>query len=331
MKTTIRLIVTALFAFHGMAFCEMPPRLAVIELDGTNTPPLQVALVSHIIRNAFVNTGLFVVLDRENMDKILKEQSLEKFGLFTGEDAAQVGRILNVNKIVMGSIFSIQSGFFMEIRIVDVNTSHIEKSKTQQCSDESILESCAQSLVYELCQIPCANSPSLSADSENESANSIDSTTKTYRDSLQKSQSILNHWQKSGFSQWDYERFMESGISESAWIKKEHRIPMLASTIGVFTGTSGFFYLHNYGTAALITLAKLMGVVGVVRSLEPETGDRQRVWLFAGCFGMASVIDAVASYTSAKNYNEKLDKFIPVNTELSLNDTCAAVTFTFTF
>jgi len=114
--------------------------------------------VSDMLVTALVESDQFTVIEREELDEILKEQGLGQTGLVTPQSAAQVGQLLGVQRIITGSITEFGSkenkvgggigGFNLgvstttarvtvDIRIVNVNTGEIVLAKSAEGEDSS--------------------------------------------------------------------------------------------------------------------------------------------------------------------------------------------------
>lgn len=60
--------------------------------------------VSDMLTTALVNSGQYIVLERQEMDEILREQDLVQQGVVTPESAARIGQMLGVELAVMGAV-----------------------------------------------------------------------------------------------------------------------------------------------------------------------------------------------------------------------------------
>ncbi|QLE55094.1 CsgG/HfaB family protein [Nostoc sp. TCL26-01] len=130
------------------------PRVAVLDFDfsSVSNPSLLSVFsggskgVSDILVNKLVKNGNFVVIERSQIDAILREQNLGNSGRVDASTAAQIGRILGVEAVIIGSVtqFDIQQrqsggGLFgfgaattdtdafvkLNIRVVNTNTAEI--------------------------------------------------------------------------------------------------------------------------------------------------------------------------------------------------------------
>ena len=59
-----------------------------------------------MLTTALVKAGKFNVIERQELDKVLDEQKLGASGLVIAESAPKVGKLLGVELLVIGSIWS---------------------------------------------------------------------------------------------------------------------------------------------------------------------------------------------------------------------------------
>lgn len=106
--------------------------LAVADFSGKNVSQADASIVADFIRTELVSFGTFNVIEKANMDKILAESSFQQSGCTTSECAVQIGKILNVKQIVVGSLSKLMDTYYITINLVDVETSKIVASYDQE-------------------------------------------------------------------------------------------------------------------------------------------------------------------------------------------------------
>ena len=94
--------------------------IAVSDLKGIEVSEMEAATVSELLRTELINIGYFHVVEKSNMEKILSEAAFQQSGCTTEECAIQVGKILNVQKMVVGSVSKSFGMYFINLRFVDV-------------------------------------------------------------------------------------------------------------------------------------------------------------------------------------------------------------------
>ena len=108
-----------------------------------SSPPLSASdagFITNFFQRALVNTRIFNVLDRNNMDKILAEQGFQQMGCTTADCAVRMGRLLNVQMIVVGTCGKLVSRYILTVDIIDVETSQIIASFKEDCNTDTGIE-----------------------------------------------------------------------------------------------------------------------------------------------------------------------------------------------
>jgi len=128
--SALKILFFSLLSFLGFeSFGQQPPpakfHIAILNLEGRGISESEAATLSDQLRGQLVNLNAFIVLDRGKMEDILKEQGFQQSGCTVTECAVRVGRVLNVQKIVAGSI---GKTYAINISMIDVESSRIERS-----------------------------------------------------------------------------------------------------------------------------------------------------------------------------------------------------------
>jgi TolB-like protein len=111
--------------------------IAIIDLENRGSMLQEEAkMLTDRLRSALVQTNAFIVVDRRRTEEVLKEQGLQQTGCTSFQCAIEVGRMLHVEQIVTGSIGIFDRIFTIEIMLVDVETSQIKKSISQDFDGE---------------------------------------------------------------------------------------------------------------------------------------------------------------------------------------------------
>src|SRR5215471_14910975 len=107
------LLLPMLFIVSFPAFAAEKPKtikrvdnlLAVFDFDIQGNIDKSIARsLAESVRIEIINSGKYEVIDRSNMDKILKEQAFQMSGCAAKECAVEAGQMLGVGKIVVGTI-----------------------------------------------------------------------------------------------------------------------------------------------------------------------------------------------------------------------------------
>lgn len=122
---------------------------------------IDASAASDKFREELFNSGKFTLVDRSQMDIILKEQALQQSGCTNQECAVKLGRILGVKKIITGQITKPNYDFWqVSINIIDVETAQILKiaSETQKGDISHVL---ARAIPVLAAKIAGENAPSM--------------------------------------------------------------------------------------------------------------------------------------------------------------------------
>ncbi|MFH1897517.1 MAG: PorV/PorQ family protein [Candidatus Desantisbacteria bacterium] len=96
--------------------------IAVSDLEAHEVSAMEASTIADFLRTELINSQVFVVLERSNMSKILAEQKFQQTGCTTNECAVQMGKILNVESILIGSFSKILNAYHITVRLVNVET-----------------------------------------------------------------------------------------------------------------------------------------------------------------------------------------------------------------
>jgi TolB-like protein len=101
------------------------PRVAILELRST-TPQISsgdLAALSARLETEFQKSQAFQVLERRNMDVILREQGFQQSGACNTADCqVQVGQILGVERIIVGEVGKVGKLLTFNLKMVDVGS-----------------------------------------------------------------------------------------------------------------------------------------------------------------------------------------------------------------
>ncbi len=104
----------------------MPVAVAIMELEANGILPTEARALSDRLRIEIFKVGIYQVLEREKMNRILDEMQFQLSGCTSDECAVEVGRIVGVQKIIAGSISKVGEYYSVSVRLIDVETGKIE-------------------------------------------------------------------------------------------------------------------------------------------------------------------------------------------------------------
>lgn len=164
MKKFLAIVVfffLVVFCFQAMSqdLSALKKRIAIINFEDRSGYGHNIGRgVADMLVTSMVESDKFIVIERAELDELLKEQSLGQTGLVTPQSAAKVGQLLGLQRIITGSITEFGSkqskvgggigGFnlgvstttarvVVDLRIINVNTGEIVMAKSAEGEDSS--------------------------------------------------------------------------------------------------------------------------------------------------------------------------------------------------
>jgi len=112
-------------ALPMLSFAEQ--QVGVIDLEAPGFDAQVISTLSNKLRSELVKTGLFLVLERNQMTEILKEQGFQNTGCTSSECAVQMGQLLGVQIMVAGTVGRVGQTWLITLRLIDVRDGKITK------------------------------------------------------------------------------------------------------------------------------------------------------------------------------------------------------------
>ena len=146
-------IISSLFLIliSSSVFAEKM-RIAIMDFKAKGVSRSIANNVSELIRGEMINTGKYIVIERSQMDQIIKEQGLQQTGCSEVSCAVEVGRILSAQKILVGSVMKIGIKIIISGRIVDVEKGIGEFAEKQSARNINNLDQAVNYFTNKLTQ-----------------------------------------------------------------------------------------------------------------------------------------------------------------------------------
>lgn len=108
--------------------------IAVNQFNARGVDSHEAELIAARIRSRLVRSAEFQLLERAEMETILKEQGFQKSGICSDQSCVvEIGQVLGVKKMISGSAGKIGRMYTIAIRAIDVATGKIEFSTEENC------------------------------------------------------------------------------------------------------------------------------------------------------------------------------------------------------
>lgn len=114
---------------------QKKPLIALNNLLAQGITEHEAVTLTDVLRNELINTGKFQVMERGQMEEILKEQAFQMSG--TCDEAAclvEMGQLLGIEQLFAGTIGMVGRAYSINVRIISVQTGKILKSVSHSYS-----------------------------------------------------------------------------------------------------------------------------------------------------------------------------------------------------
>ncbi len=85
-------------------------------------------MLTNRLATKMVALGTYVVIERGQMEQILREQDFQLTGCISDECAVEIGQLLGAQQMLAGSFGKLGTIFTIDMKIIDVGTGRILKS-----------------------------------------------------------------------------------------------------------------------------------------------------------------------------------------------------------
>ncbi len=119
--------------------------LKAIEVEETLVRAVEENLITEIIR-----IGKFTVVERSQIDKVMSELKLSNSSEFNEDTAVEIGNLLGVNLVLIGSITKIGNNISINIRGIDVQSGLAKFSASERTQKADELMDKIEVLAYKL-------------------------------------------------------------------------------------------------------------------------------------------------------------------------------------
>jgi len=127
--------------------------LALMPLQGRALDAEALDVLGSTLASELVSSGQVRVMERSQMEQILQEQGFQQSGACDGSECAvQIGKLLTVDRILLGNVGRFGNAYSLSLRMVDVQSGEILRSvsKSLEGPQEAILTRLAPLAVREL-------------------------------------------------------------------------------------------------------------------------------------------------------------------------------------
>lgn len=126
-KCCILLILIPILFNSLLAQTEEKPVLAVLTLQGLDISENEAIQITQFIQRELFYTEKYKLVERTQVDEILKEYQYQLSGVCDLECAVKIGKQLAASKVIIGTAGKFGNAYTIQIKLIDVQSSEIEK------------------------------------------------------------------------------------------------------------------------------------------------------------------------------------------------------------
>ena len=145
----ICILVLALMLSNCL-FAAEKIRVAVLDMQAKNASKDLALAVTDLIRIELLKYDVYEMLDRDNMNIILKEQAFQQSGCTSAECAVEIGQILNCQYMFVGALSKIGESFYISMQRVNVETGRVDFADNREVEKENVLPKAARDLAGQM-------------------------------------------------------------------------------------------------------------------------------------------------------------------------------------
>lgn len=167
LKTAVFIALSAWCAVAAPTSPDSVHSVAVMPFTGAGFDSAARESFSSALGTKLVGTGRFRVMERTQIAAILREQGFQQSGACEGgECAVEVGKLLSVDRLVIGNVAKVGKIYTVTARIVDVSTGETRRSATRNGSTkpETVLTRAIPYLAKDLAGIPAPSDKEIGED-----------------------------------------------------------------------------------------------------------------------------------------------------------------------
>ena len=132
-QRTTQLLLIVLACATTNLLSATSPSVAVMDFSGRSVSKDEAAALADRFRSELSQQGAYEVMERAQMDLILKEQAFQQSGCVDQSCAVEAGQLIAVTKIVTGTVSRVGGIYSVNVKMTDVATGRIDQNISEDC------------------------------------------------------------------------------------------------------------------------------------------------------------------------------------------------------
>ena len=134
MKKTCWVAALTLLLFPFLVFSQThtKPRIGILEFTAIDVSQGEANAVSELVTTEIVRTARFDVVDRKNIESLLREMQFQLSGCTDSTCAVEIGQILGLEFMIYGSVLKLGRLYSINMQMINVATAQIVHTGREQ-------------------------------------------------------------------------------------------------------------------------------------------------------------------------------------------------------
>jgi HD-GYP domain-containing protein (c-di-GMP phosphodiesterase class II) len=108
-------------------------KISIMEFNTFGTPQNVSSQLTERLMQKIMDSQAYILVERKQLDQVIQEQNLQTSGLTESQGAEAVGKILNIDKMIVGNISQWEGQYLVTARLIDVKTGGVVACVTHEC------------------------------------------------------------------------------------------------------------------------------------------------------------------------------------------------------
>lgn len=134
MKTNVCIVLFIFIINSSYSANVDKEHIAIFDFEYYGITKDNAIIISELFRSEVVNINYFVAVERDKLNKVFEEQALQQSGCTSNECIINVGKLIGVDKVVLGRITGTGDNVFISVRKLDIESGKIDLSINENLS-----------------------------------------------------------------------------------------------------------------------------------------------------------------------------------------------------
>jgi TolB-like protein len=139
----------------------MPASIAIIDFEGIGVSIDETRVLTQRLASELISLNVYQLFERSKVDQLLTEQKFQHSGCVDAACAVEIGKLVGVEHMVIGTVSKIGNTYSVDSRMIDVESgaSLISAEYSTQNSIDDVTTQGMELISYQLCNMDAPKPP----------------------------------------------------------------------------------------------------------------------------------------------------------------------------